>query len=126
MRIVSAVLDDLLSSSSPPLSFSLTGLHYPIYINTTNNTAIEDGNFTFRCSTPSELEEYITSFTVFINNEVVTPGGRLVAEGPIVNGSQLYSYTGILYTDNGLVFSCVANNIPSLKSPDLGLDVLCK
>ena len=78
------------------------------------------------CSTPSELKEYITSFTVFINNEVVTPGDRLVAEGPTVNGSQLYSYTGILYTENGLVFSCVANETRSLKSPNLGLNVLCK
>ena len=58
---------------------------------------------------------------------MVTPGGRLVAEGPTVNGSQLYFYTGILYTENGLVFSCVANETRSrLKSPDLGLNVLCK
>ena len=106
----------------------LTGLHCAIYINTTNNTAIEGGNFTFTCSTPSELKEYTTSFTVLINNEVVTPGGRLVAEGKTVNGSQAYTYSGILYTENGLVFSCMANETEthSLKSPDLGLNVLCK
>lgn len=83
---------------------------------------MEGDSFSFNCSTPPELQDYATNFTVLVND--LSPDDRLVADGPFNNGTQSFVFKDTSYLDNGAVFACVANE--TIRSNDLNISILCK